>query len=76
MRYVESESHSMERRRPGVFISLDVLVMLGIALVAVAVMALIAIVPRMGIPVGAGATVATLLFTMWTRYAGRGRSSR
>jgi hypothetical protein len=66
----------MEQRRPGVFISLDLLVALGIALVAAAVTVLIAIVPRLGLPVGAGATVATLLFTVWTRYAGRGGGSR
>jgi hypothetical protein len=75
MRYVESESRSAERRA-GVFISLDVLVMMGIAVVAVVVMVLIAIVPRIGIPAGVGVTVATLLFTVWTQYAGRAGGSR
>ena len=74
MRSVEPESRSAGRRAGVTF--LDVLVILGIAVAAVVVMVLIAIVPRMGIPVGAGATVATLLFTVWTRYADRAGGSR
>lgn len=75
MPYVESENHSMERRA-GVFISLDVLVMMGIAVLALAVMVLIAIVPQIGIPVAVGVALATLLFTMWTHYASRAGRSR
>ena len=75
MRYGESDSRSMERRA-GVFISLDALVMTGIAVVAVAMMVLIAMVPRIGIPVGVGVAVATLLFAVWMQYAGRAGGSR
>jgi ABC-type anion transport system duplicated permease subunit len=71
MPYVVYESRSLERPA-GVFISLDALVLTGIAIVAFAVMALLAIVPRIGIPVGVGVAVATLLFTVWTQY-GRSR---
>ncbi|HEU5159200.1 MAG TPA: hypothetical protein VFU43_19545 [Streptosporangiaceae bacterium] len=73
--YVESEDHSAERRA-GVFIPRDALVMLCIALVAVAVMVLIAIVPRIGIPVAVGVAVATLMFTVWSQYAGKAGGSR
>jgi Flp pilus assembly protein TadB len=71
MRYVEYDSRSMERP-PGVFISLDALVLTGIAIVALAVTVLIALVPQIGVPVGVGVTVAALLFTVWTQY-GRSR---
>ncbi len=38
--------------------------------------AFIVIVPRIGIPVGVGVAVATLLFTAWTHYAGRAGGPR
>jgi hypothetical protein len=59
-----------------VFISLDMLVMMGIAAVAAGVTVLIALMPRIGIPVAVGVAVATLLFTMWAHFAGRNGGSR
>lgn len=69
--YVESEDQARAERRPGLFIPWNVLVMVGIVVVAVAVTVLSAVLPQVGVPIGVGVAVAALLFGVWTQYPGR-----
>jgi hypothetical protein len=66
MAYVEYEDRGQGADRPGVFISRDALVSIGIGVVAVGVAVLVAFAPAVGVPLGVGAAVAGLLFSVWT----------